>query len=49
MSARAAKLEKEETNLVGEMVCDLGMKCWKRRTERQAVDTMMPVHENVLL
>ena len=23
---------KEETNLVDEMVCDLGMKCWKRRT-----------------
>jgi len=23
---------KEETNLVDEMACDLGMKCWKRRT-----------------
>lgn len=32
MSARAAKLEKVETNLVDETVCDLGMKCWKRRT-----------------
>ena len=27
-----SQVGKEETNLVDEMVCDLGMKCWKRRT-----------------
>jgi hypothetical protein len=25
------QIGKEETNLAGEMVYDLGMKCWKRR------------------